>query len=53
VFWLIQFIVPSARGVMTYVYLLWCGFELVRMLLSRETPPAWIGLRETLARRFA
>jgi hypothetical protein len=53
VFWLIQFAVPSSRNVMTYVYLAWCGVELVRMLLSRETPPAWIGLRETLARRFA
>jgi cation:H+ antiporter len=53
VFWLIQFVVPSSRNVMTYIYLAWCGVELVRMLLSRQTPPAWIGLRETLARRFA
>ena len=52
-FWLIQFVVPSSRMIMTEVYLAWCVVELVRLLMRRETPPAWVGLRETLARRFA
>jgi cation:H+ antiporter len=53
VFWLVQFVMPSWREEMIWVYAIWCGIELVRMLLRREVPPAWVGLRETLARRFA
>jgi cation:H+ antiporter len=53
VFWLVQFVMPSWREEMIWVYAAWCGIELVRMLLRREVPPAWVGLRETLARRFA
>ena len=53
VFWLVQFIVPPWRGAMIYVYLAWCIVELVRLLASREAPPAWRGLRITLAQRFA
>jgi len=52
-FWIIQFVIPQSRTLMTEVYLAWCVVELVRMLIKRETPPAWTGLRETLARRFA
>jgi cation:H+ antiporter len=53
-FWLIQFVVPSSRHTMIYVYLAWCGIELIRMIVWERTPPrAWIGLRTTLARRFA
>jgi cation:H+ antiporter len=52
-FWLVQFVVPSWRGPMIYVYLGWCILELVRMVLSREAPAAWRGLRNTLAERFA
>ncbi|HEY3054320.1 MAG TPA: hypothetical protein VGK31_00155 [Thermoanaerobaculia bacterium] len=53
-FWLIQFVVPSSRHTMIYVYLAWCGIELIRMIVWERTPPrAWIALRTTLARRFA
>jgi cation:H+ antiporter len=52
-FWLVQFVVPSSRMIMTNIYAFWCAVEIVRMMLRREVPPAWIGLRETLARRFA
>src|SRR5438874_1803088 len=53
IFWAVQFFVPHWRGQMVIVYLIWCGVEIVKMLLSRTKPAAWIGLRETLARRFA
>ncbi|HEX7191776.1 MAG TPA: hypothetical protein VF381_09415, partial [Thermoanaerobaculia bacterium] len=53
VFWLVQFVMPPWREEMIWVYAIWCGIEIVRMLLRREVPPAWVGLRETLARRFA
>lgn len=53
VFWLVQFVVPASRGVMTWIYVAWCVVELVKLVANRETPPAWAGLRETLARRFA
>jgi cation:H+ antiporter len=52
-FWFIQFVVPSWRGPMIYVYLGWCILELVRMIASRSAPAAWRGLRNTLAARFA
>jgi cation:H+ antiporter len=53
VFWLVQFMVPPWRGGMIYVYLAWCIVELVRLVISREAPAAWRGLRITLAQRFA
>jgi len=53
VFWLVQFLVPPWREAMIYVYLAWCIVELVRLLARREIPPAWRGLRITLAERFA
>lgn len=53
VFWFIQFVAPSTREEMILVYAAWCLYEIVRMLVRREVPPAWVGLRETLARRFA
>lgn len=53
VFWFVQFVVPSWREAMIYVYLAWCIVELVRLVLSREVPPAWRALRNTLAMRFA
>jgi cation:H+ antiporter len=52
--WVIQFVVPSSRHTMIYVYLAWCGLEIVRMLIvDRRVPKAWTGLRATLTRRFA
>jgi cation:H+ antiporter len=51
--WLVQFVIPSWRGVMVGIYLAWCVVEMLRMLIRREVPPAWAALRETLARRFA
>lgn len=54
VFWLVQFVIPSSRHTMIYVYLGWCVIELVRMLIwDRQAPKAWSGLRNTFARRFA
>jgi cation:H+ antiporter len=52
-FWLIQFLVPGSRHTMIWVYAAWCGIEIVRMIIERRPPPAWAGLRATLARRFA
>lgn len=53
VFWLVQFVMPSWREAMIWVYAGWCGIEIFKLLLRRKVPPAWVGLRETLARRFA
>jgi cation:H+ antiporter len=53
VFWFVQFVMPSWREAMIYVYLSWCIVEVVRLILSREVPAAWRGLRITLAERFA
>jgi cation:H+ antiporter len=53
VLWAVQFAMPSWRGPMIYVYLAWCAVELVRLAVSGHAPPAWRGLRATLAARFA
>lgn len=53
VFWLIQFVIPDWREGMIYVYSAWCAAELLRLVVQRGAPPAWTGLRETLAHRFA
>jgi cation:H+ antiporter len=53
VFWAVQFAIPSSRQVMIYVYLIWCGAEIVHLAMQRQGVPAWRALRETLARRFA
>src|SRR6266568_1673833 len=44
VFWFVQFVMPPWRDAMIYVYLAWCIVELVRLIVSREVPPAWRGL---------
>ena len=53
VFWLVQFMVPSWREAMIWVYLGWCGIEVLKILVSRRRPAAWTALHNTLARRFA
>jgi cation:H+ antiporter len=53
VFWLVQFVVPSWRDAMIWVYSAWCAVELIRLFVQRGAPAAWTGLRETLAHRFA
>lgn len=53
VFWLVQFVIPSIRLEMIYVYLAWCVFELIKLALHRAPPAAWDGLRKTLGHRFA
>jgi cation:H+ antiporter len=53
VFWFVQFVVPSWRVGMIYVYLAWCLIELARLVISRSAPAAWKGLRRTLAERVA
>jgi cation:H+ antiporter len=54
VFWFVQFVAPSTRHVMIYVYLAWCVIEILRMILvERTAPAAWKALRRTLKERFA
>ena len=53
VFWLVQFFVPGIREEMIWVYAGWCVVELIKLALAGHAPAAWVGLRETLARRFA
>ena len=53
VFWAVQFFIPSIREEMIVAYGLWCVFEIAKMLIARRAPAAWVGLRHTLARRFA
>jgi cation:H+ antiporter len=51
-FWLAQFCFPSIREEMIWVYAGWCGIEVIKMLIAREAPAAWGGMRRTWARRF-
>jgi cation:H+ antiporter len=53
VFWFVQFVVPSWREAMIYVYLGWCLIEIVRMVATRTLPAAWYGLRRTFAEHVA
>jgi cation:H+ antiporter len=53
VFWLAQFVMPSIREEMVWVYAGWCALEIIKLLVKREVPAAWAGLRETVSRRFA
>ncbi len=53
VFWFVQFVVPSWREGMIYVYLAWCLIELVKLIISRSAPAAWHGLRRTFAELVA
>jgi hypothetical protein len=53
VFWLVQFSIPSIREEMIWVYLIWCGIEVVRLIAARQAPAAWTGAKKTLALRFA
>src|SRR5581483_1003399 len=41
VFWLVQFMVPGWREAMIWVYLGWCGVEIVKILISGRSPAAW------------
>jgi cation:H+ antiporter len=52
VFWIVQFFVPSIREEMIFVYLGWCVIELIKLVVAREAPAAWVGFRRTWARRF-
>src|SRR5438132_2357010 len=53
VFWFVQFVVPSWREVMIYVYLGWCLIEIALLIARRSAPPAWHGLRRTFAAHVA
>src|SRR5437763_3463711 len=53
ILWLAQFAVTAWRGPIIYVYLAWCVVELIRLVISRQAPPAWRALRTTLGERFA
>ncbi|MFI5182164.1 MAG: hypothetical protein ACHQPI_12305 [Thermoanaerobaculia bacterium] len=49
-FWLVQFLMPSTREAMVWVYSGWCGIELVRMVTGGRKPlaveAAWRVVRE-------
>jgi hypothetical protein len=49
VFWFVQFVVPSWREAMIYVYLGWCLIEIGLLISRRSAPAAWHGLRRTFA----
>jgi cation:H+ antiporter len=49
VFWFVQFVIPSWREAMIYVYLGWCLIEIVLLISRRAAPAAWLGLRRTFA----
>ena len=49
VFWFVQFVVPSWREAMIYVYLGWCLIEIVRLISHRSAPAAWTAFRRTWA----
>jgi hypothetical protein len=53
VFWFVQFVIPSWREAMIYVYLGWCLIEIGRMVATRRLPAAWHGLRRTFAEHVA
>jgi hypothetical protein len=53
VFWLVQFVMPSIREEMNWVYLAWCAIEILKMLAKRQAPAAWVGLKKTWTARFA
>lgn len=53
VLWFVQFVVPSWREEMIYVYLAWCIVEIARLLAARSAPAAWHALRRTFAERLA
>ena len=53
VFWFVQFVIPSWREAMIYVYLGWCLIEIGRMVATRSLPEAWHGLRRTFAEHVA
>lgn len=52
VFWLVQFCFPDIREYMVWVYAIWCGIELLRIVIGHKPPKAWDGLRKTLTVRF-
>ena len=53
VFWFVQFVVPSWREAMIYVYLGWCLIEIGLLISRRSAPAAWHGLRRTFAEHVA
>ena len=53
VFWFVQFIIPSWREAMIYVYLGWCLIEIALMIARGSLPEAWHGLRRTFAQHVA
>jgi cation:H+ antiporter len=53
VFWIVQFCFPSIREEMIFVYLGWCIIETIKLLMARQPPAAWVGLRKTWTARFA
>jgi cation:H+ antiporter len=53
VFWLIQFVAPSTREAMIWVYAAWCAFEVLKLATGRRKLLAPRAARAVLARSFA
>ena len=51
VFWLVQFLLPSARGPMIFVYAGWCGVEMVMIAMGRRKLRAFAAVRRVLGSR--
>ncbi|MDL2718117.1 MAG: hypothetical protein PT977_10200 [Acidobacteriota bacterium] len=41
VFWLVQFALPSTRGLMVYVYASWCAVEISMIVIGKRQPRAF------------
>jgi len=53
VFWFVQFVAPSTRPAMIWVYAGWCAFEVLRIALGKRALLAPNAARAALARSFA
>ncbi len=51
VFWLVQFVVPSTRGLMIGVYAGWCGVEIAMIAMGKRKPRAFRAAWATLRRQ--
>ena len=51
VFWLVQFLLPSARGPMIFVYAGWCGVEIAMIAMGRRKLRAFAAVARVLRAR--
>jgi cation:H+ antiporter len=50
-FWLVQFLFPTTRLAMIWIYSGWCGVEILRIALGSRKPLAFAAARRALRRR--